>query len=229
METGHGMTTKTHGEVAFNNGLLEVDVPEASGVRLATSDPLYIIGARDTHMYLLLSGRLKAVTISASGKQCLVDIYSPGDIVGLCCLHRAQRDESVIAMAPATLRKMPREALGTILMKEGLRETFLAYMADRLSMQQNFISRLVTETSENRLAYALLTLGQRIGTIRPDGKLWIKQRFTQDELASMVGTTRSRVGLFLKKFRKEQLIEGGTHSSIIINASRLDEFIHRND
>lgn len=111
-----------------------------------------------------------------------------------------------------------------VLSDAGLREEFVLYLARRLSEQQQMITGLVTEDSEYRLAAVLLNLGCKIGK-RENHRLRIEQRITQEELSSMVGTTRSRVGYFLKRFRAAGLVERAGDSCLVVDEPRLRTFM----
>lgn len=192
--------------------------------RLLPNDALYMCGAEDSNIYLIERGYVKILMLCRDGKECLLDICTQGDLVGESCLLRAERSETVIAMTPCVFRVLPRGQFLEIIFHNGLVEETLKYLASKLSEQQQIITQFVTADSEQRLAATLLRLARKLGR-RHEGKLWIDEKITHEELAEIVGTTRSRVGYFLKRFRTERLIEPTSQSSLLVNEKLLDEYI----
>ena len=192
--------------------------------RLAANETLYMSGAENQNIYFIESGYLKVQMLSQNARQCLLDICTQGDLVGESCLLRAERTETVIAMTPCVLRVIPRAEFLELISKHDLLEECLQHLAGKLVEQQQIVSHFVTADSEGRLATTLLRLARKLG--KPsNGQLIIDEKITQEELAEIVGTTRSRIGLFLKRFRTAGLIERSSQASLMINEGRLDEYI----
>lgn len=194
-------------------------------VRLPRGRVLYRCGEVSNSLYLVESGRIKTASFSPCGKGCLLDIYAPGEVVGECCLHGAERTDTATAMAPTLLRRIPKERFLQILVECELLDQWMGYLAARLSTQQRLITLLVTVESEQRLAVILLRLARKLGI--PQGELIrVDERITQQELAEMVGTTRSRVGLFLKRFRDSGYIGSSTLASpLVVHEGRLADYV----
>jgi CRP/FNR family transcriptional regulator, cyclic AMP receptor protein len=193
-------------------------------IRLLANEALYICGAEDDNVYLIESGCVKILMLCRDGKECLLDICTEGDIVGESCLLCAERMETIIAMTPSVIKAIPRTQFLESIFNNGLVEESLKYLVSKLSDQQQIITHFVTADSEQRLAATLLRLARKLGK-RHEGKLWIDERITQEELAGIVGTTRSRVGYFLKRFRTARLIEATSQSFLLINEEMLDEYV----
>jgi CRP/FNR family cyclic AMP-dependent transcriptional regulator len=193
-------------------------------MRLRKNEGPYMCGQRDGNVYLIESGRVKTTTLSRFGKECLLGIYTREDVFGELCLLEAERYETATAMVPTVLRRIPIAHFLSIMADEGLVHDFLRYLTSRLHEQQQVITHLVTADSEQRLAATLLRLAQKLGTPR-SGWVRIDQRITQEELSEMVGTTRSRVGYFLKRFRNDQLIRTTGDNRIIIDEVRLGQYV----
>jgi CRP-like cAMP-binding protein len=205
--------------------LLETCLPNYSvPVRLDAKQTLYACTAEDNNIYLIESGCLKILMLCRDGKECLLDICGPGDIVGESCLICSERTETVIAMTPTVVRALSRSQFLEGIFNNGLVEESLKYLASKLGEQQQIITQFVTADSEQRLAATLLRLARKLGK-RRNGKLWIDEKITHEELAEIVGTTRSRVGYFLKRFRTARLIEPTSHSFLLVNEKLLDEYI----
>jgi CRP-like cAMP-binding protein len=193
--------------------------------RLIANEALYTRGTDNRNIYFIESGFVKVLMLSQSARQCLLDICAPGDMVGESCLLCTERVETVVAMTPCMLRAIPRTEFLEIVFKHKLVEGSLQYLAAKLLEQQQIVSHFVTADSEGRLAATLLRLARKLG--RPhDGRLMIDEKITQEELAEIVGTTRSRVGYFLKRFRTAGLIEQPSQAALLINETRLDEYVH---
>jgi CRP-like cAMP-binding protein len=193
-------------------------------VHLDRGECLYTCGERANSLYLVQSGQLKLLMLSSCGKACLLGISVRGDLVGESCLLHNERADTAVAMLPSVLRQIPRALFLDALTDRWLAEGCLAYLAARLAEHQQVIANMVTKDSEQRLAATLLRLGRKLGS-RSARQLHIEQRITQEELAEMIGTTRSRVGYFLKHFRRLGLIEPRPGSFIAIDEDRLDQYV----
>lgn len=203
---------------------LGTNAVDAATVRLPRNATLYTCGDYGNTLYLIDSGRIKTVSSSPCGKGCLLDIYAPGEVVGESCLRGPERTATATAMVPTILRRFPREQFMSILAAGHLLEDWLRCLTARLSDQQQLITLLVTVESEQRLAVILLRLARKLGTPY-GGRLLIDQKITHQELSEMVGTTRSRVGFFLKRFRDSGLVEENHGSTLVINERRLAEYV----
>lgn len=192
--------------------------------RLITNEALYTCGTENHNIYFVESGYAKVLMLSQSARQCLLDICAHGDMIGESSLLSGERMETVVAMTPCTLRVIPRREFVEIVFKHKLVEESLQYLAAKLLEQQQIVSHFVTADSEGRLAATLLRLARKLG--KPHhGRLMIDEKITQEELAEIVGTTRSRVGYFLKRFRTAGLIEVPSQAALLIDEARLDEFL----
>jgi CRP-like cAMP-binding protein len=175
----------------------------------------------DSSIYLVEKGYVKVVTPSRDGKECLLGIFTAGGIVGELCFSPSDRCESLTTMTPAVLRRIPKLQLMALLDNAGVREEFVRYLAQRLLEQQQLITHFVTVDSERRFAAVLLHLARKMG--RRDGPLLvINARITQEEFAAMVGTTRSRIGLFLSRFVDMGAVLRGPRGVLSIDETRLE-------
>jgi CRP/FNR family transcriptional regulator, cyclic AMP receptor protein len=193
-------------------------------IRVPRNAHVFNVGDRDDAMYLIESGQIKTVTYSRDGKQCLLSIYTSGDVFGELCLLSAGHTETATAMRSTTLRRIPAARFRAALADHELLESFLGYLTLRLTEQQQIITNLVTMDSERRLAAVLLVLADKLGKRQPLGTR-IEQRITQEELSGMVGTTRSRVGYFLKRFSEAGLVQRTSDSFLVINEHSLANFL----
>lgn len=193
-------------------------------VRLPKNGVLYSCGDPSNSLYLVESGRIKEARYSPCGKVCVLDIYGPGEVIGECCLQEPQRLDTATAMVASLARRIPLDRFLDLLLQEHLLEDWMRYLAARLSTQQRLITLLVTMESEQRLAAILLRLARKLG-IPQDEEIRINERITQQELAEMVGTTRSRVGFFLKRFRDSGFVRPAVGSRLVVNEPRLAAYV----
>ncbi len=176
-------------------------------------------------IYFLESGRVKLLLPSAEGKECLLAVRAPGDIFGELCLSgQTSRLETAVAMQDLALKQISYRTFLMNLKQESMLEGLIQYLAVRIAEQQEVIAGLTTEDSERRLARTLLQLGQRHGRSEDHGTR-IGMRLSQEELSAMVGTTRSRIGIFLKKFRALGLIRLNEERCLVIEEAKLEDYL----
>jgi CRP/FNR family cyclic AMP-dependent transcriptional regulator len=196
----------------------------SSTVELRRRDVVYGCLAGDQNIYLVERGQLKAVTQSQDGKECLLAIYSAGDVFGELCLLGGQRTETVTAMTSAVVKRISAHKVLAALDDTALRDEFVKHLTERLQEKQLMIVQLVTADSSHRLAVILLDLARKLG--KRDGHiLCIEERITQEELSGMVGTTRSRVGYFLNSFCRAGLVARRGDCFLLVSEPRLADFI----
>ncbi|MGW8063192.1 Crp/Fnr family transcriptional regulator [Streptomyces ziwulingensis] len=184
---------------------------------------VYNLGQPDAHIYLVESGQVKTLTHTRDGKQCLLSIHGPGDVFGESSVLAANRTETAQAMQITTLVQV-RVAQMMTDRESPLREALIGHMANRLQEQQQVIANLVTMDSEHRLAALLVNLGKKFGTPRDQTAL-IRDRITQEELAEMVGTTRSRIGYFLKRFSVAGAVHRTEDAHLCIHIAELTDYL----
>jgi CRP-like cAMP-binding protein len=195
-------------------------------VRVEAQQSVYATGDEDDSMYLIESGQVKLSMASAEGKDCLLAIYTAGEVFGESCFAGSgKRFESAIAMLPTTVRRASRREFLAAVDRVSARDVLLRHVAARLAERQTAVFDLVTNTSEYRLAKVLLTFAEKLGTI--DGEfLRLGQRVSHEELSQIVGTTRPRITAFMQRFRTLGLIETGGRS-ISVHGTRIREFLGR--
>jgi CRP/FNR family cyclic AMP-dependent transcriptional regulator len=186
---------------------------------------IYSSGDPDDNLYVIVRGQVKTVAHTPQGKDCLLDIYTRDDIIGESCLMDAERRETAVTMQSSTVCRIPRDQFLAALEERDLRRECLRFLTARLSERTEWITQLVTADSEQRLALVLLRLGRRLGCAAPGGQVRIERRITQTELAEMVGTTRSRIGHFLKRFRELGLIRATPDRHLTIDEPRLADYV----
>lgn len=204
--------------------LIEDGALTGTQMRLERNTHLYNRGDDDNHVFLVENGQVKTFTVSDDGKDCVLCIYGPGEVLGELCVLQAGRTETASTMKPTTVFRMSAGELLRVLSRRGKLEGFLRHEAMRIADQQELITSFVTMNSEHRLAVRLLHLARQLGTPHPAG--WrIEERITQEELASMVGTTRSRVGFFLKRFADAGLVQRTSESFLLVEEEALRAYL----
>jgi len=201
-----------------------------TGCRLtkaAKNSQIYTSGQCDGMVYFIESGWVKLVLDSPEGKECLLAIRTGGEIFGELCLSgQITRLETAVAMQEATLKQMPHGGFLIALKQELLLEGLVQYLAVRIAEQQEIIAAMATADSEHRLARTLLYLSRSLGR-RDSRGACIEQNISHQELSEMVGTTRPRVGIFLKKFRELGLVRLTEQRRLVIEKSQMEEYITR--
>ncbi|OLR94812.1 Crp/Fnr family transcriptional regulator [Actinokineospora bangkokensis] len=186
---------------------------------------VYNAGDLDDRMYVVEVGQLKTMTTATDGKQCLLSIHLPSDMFGELSLLGQPRQDTAIAMRHSVLRQFNAARLAAVLRQDDrMSGHFTQFLMSRLLDQQVTITQLITMDSEHRLAATLLRTARKLGRRTPAGT-YIDVRLTQEDLASMVGTTRSRVGLFLKNFREHGLLRLLPRSLLLVHEDAVAAYL----
>jgi CRP/FNR family cyclic AMP-dependent transcriptional regulator len=175
-----------------------------------------------TVMYIQ-QGRVKLSVVNGIGKEAVVAVLGPGDFVGEGCLAgQPMRMGTATAITPTTLLIIEKNEMIRVLRGEHqFSDRFISYMLGRnIRIEADLIDQLFNST-EKRLARALLLLA-RYG--KEDQPQRVLPKVSQETLAEMIGTTRSRVNLFMNKFKKMGFIE--YNSGLQINSSLLSVVLH---
>ena len=174
-------------------------------LRVDAQAPIYASGIEDDSLYLIESGQVKVSMSSASGKDCLIAIYTAGDVFGESCFFVAKRSETAIAMQPTVVRKASKRDFLAEVERAKAIDVLLAHLAKRIAERQAAVFDLITMPSERRLAKVLLGVAEKLGV--PDGAyLTLDQKISHEELSQIVGTTRPRITAFIQRFRERGLV-----------------------
>src|SRR5271167_4051740 len=161
--------------------------------------------AAETVMYIQKGG-VKFSVVNGSGKEAVVAMFGPTDFFGEGCMAgQALRMATATAIAPTILLVINKNEMLRVLHEEhDLSDRFIGYMlAHNIRVEEDLVDQLFN-SSEKRLARTLLLLARYGKQDQPDRAL---PRVSQETLAEMIGTTRSRVNFFMNKFRKLGFIE----------------------
>ncbi|MFZ0638713.1 MAG: Crp/Fnr family transcriptional regulator [Candidatus Acidiferrales bacterium] len=177
--------------------------------------------AAQSVMYLQ-EGRVKLSVVSEAGKEAVVAILGPGDFFGEGCLAgQPVRMGTATAITPSTVLVIEKsEMLKALHEQHALSDRFITFMLARnIRVEEDLVDQLFN-SSEKRLARTLLLLARYGKEDKPHGVL---PKVSQETLAEMVGTTRSRVNFFMNKFKKLGFIE---YNGLQINTSLLNVVLH---
>ncbi|MHB8501906.1 MAG: Crp/Fnr family transcriptional regulator [Candidatus Acidiferrales bacterium] len=222
------MKPETHKKVG-KNGLFDPQIfLDTAGVsrkiaEYRKNESIFTQGdVADAVMYVQKGG-VKFSVVNGSGKEAVVAMFGPTDFFGEGCMAgQTVRMGTAIAVAPSTILVIEKNELLRVLHTEQeLSDHFIRYMlAHNIRVEEDLIDQLFN-SSEKRLARTLLLLA-RYG--KQDHPVRILPKVSQDTLASMIGTTRSRVNFFMNKFRKLGFIE--YNGKIKVNKSLLTVVLH---
>lgn len=218
---------RAHAHTSSLRDVFDRESLPAARVRVDAQQSIYASGDDDDAMYLIESGQVKLFMSSASGKDCLLAIYTTGEVFGESCFTGAtRRFESASAMEMTVVKRASRRDFLIEVHKAGMHDVLLRHLATRLAERQTAVFDLVTIDAERRLAKVLLTIAEKLGT--PDGPyLRVEQRISHEELSQIVGTTRPRITAFMQRFRRLGIIEATGHRAISVQREKAREFLER--
>jgi CRP-like cAMP-binding protein len=187
------------------------------------SQKIYSQGDPATSVMYVQDGGVKLSVVNEVGKEAVVAILGPADFLGEGCLAGQEiRMGTATAIAPSVILVIEKKEMMRVLHAEHeLSDHFMSYILSRnIRIEEDLIDQLFN-SSEKRLARTLLLLA-RYGTESEPQK--VHPKVSQELLAEMVGTTRSRVNFFMNKFRKLGFIRynGGLH----VHSSLLSVVLH---
>ena len=194
-------------------------------VQYGRDEVIFTQGDACEHVLYVQSGGVKLSVLSKRGKEAVVAMLGPGDFFGEGCLAgQPVRMGSATAMTPSAILRVEKAQMVRLLQRQHeMSDRFIAHMLTRnIRIEEDLIDQLFN-SSEKRLARTLLLLA-RYG--KEDKPIRTVPRVSQETLAEIVGTTRSRVNFFLNKFKKLGFIEYDGERPIKVNKSLLSVVLH---
>jgi CRP-like cAMP-binding protein len=170
-------------------------------------DALFSQGDSADSVFYLQSGRVKITVVSTSGKEATITLLSSGDFVGEDSLAGSseQRSATATAITPTNAMKINRgEMIRAIRDEHAFSDLFLSHLLTRSMRSQADLVDQLFNSSEKRLARLLLLMADYGESEKPAKFI---PPVTQETLAEMIGTTRSRVSFFMNRFRKLGLVD----------------------
>ncbi len=204
------------------------DRDSLSAVRLRVDPPqsIYEPTDGDDAMYLIESGQVKLSMSTESGEDCLLAIYTAGEVFGESCLSGVgARQERAAAMQPTIVRRALCTDFLAEIHRAGAYDALVRHLATRLEERQVAILDRVTMDAERRLAKVLLELAEKFG-VRDGPYVRLEQRISHEELSQFVGTTRPRITVFMQRFRRLGIIEDSPRS-ISVHREKALQFFSR--
>jgi len=219
---------KEAGKTAKKNGFDAQGFLDSAGlarkiVEYRKAETVFSQGDPCTSVMYIQKGEVRLSVVSKTGKEAVVAILGPGDFVGEGALAgQPLRIATATAATPATLLVVAVKEMNRVLHAEhALSDRFITYMLERnIRIEEDLIDQLFN-SSEKRLARTLLLLARYGMQEKP---LWVLPKVSQETLAEMIGTTRSRVNFFMNKFKKLGFIE--YDDKLQVNASLLSVVLH---
>jgi CRP-like cAMP-binding protein len=185
--------------------------------------PVFLQGDAADSVFYIQSGKVKVTVVSEQGKEAVVAILGPNEFCGEGCLAgQLRRMGTATAMMESEIMRLAKRAMIRVLHEEpAFSEMFVAYLLARtIRVEEDLVDQLFN-SSEKRLARALLLLANFGKEGRPEP---IIAKVSQQTLAEMIGTTRPRVSQFMNKFRKLGFIDYNGH--LEVHSSLLSVVLH---
>jgi CRP/FNR family transcriptional regulator, cyclic AMP receptor protein len=174
-------------------------------------------------VFYIQKGKVKITVVSEQGKEAVVAILGPDEFCGEGCLTgQPRRMATAVAMTECEIMRLEKTAMVRVIHEEpAFSEMFVAHLLARtIRVEEDLVDQLFN-SSEKRLARALLLLANFGKESRPEA---INAKVSQEMLAEMIGTTRSRVSHFMNKFRKLGFIDYNGH--LEVHSSLLNVVLH---
>ena len=195
-------------------------------VEYASNVAVFTQGDPATSVLYVQKGSIKVTVVNEGGKEAVLAILGPGGFLGEGCLAgQPLRINTATTVTRSTILVIQKHEMIRVLSAERtLSERFIKHMLSKnIQVEEDLIDQLFN-SCEKRLARTLLLLARYGEQDKPEKMV---PDVSQETLAEMIGTTRSRVNFFMNKFRKRGFIEyGGELRGLRINTSLLDDVLH---
>jgi CRP-like cAMP-binding protein len=174
-------------------------------------------------VFYIQEGRVKVCVVSQRGKEAVVAVHEKKEFFGEGCLSgQPRRLATVISMTESVIMRLDKAAIVRVLHDEPkFSEMFMAYLLARNARVEEDLVDQLFNSSEKRLARLLLLMANFGKEGKPEPVI---AKISQETLAEMVGTTRSRVSAFMNKFRRLGFIEYNGH--LEVHNSLLSMVLH---
>jgi CRP/FNR family transcriptional regulator, cyclic AMP receptor protein len=186
---------------------------------------IFAQGDTSDAVFYIKEGKVKLTVVSQIGKEATIGILNGGDFLGEGCLTgQPLRLCSATAITDCSVMRIDKKSMMEVLHREhSFSDMFVAYLLTRnIRYEEDLVDRLFN-SSEKRLARILLLLAH----FGKDGKPeTVIPKISQESLAEMIGTTRSRVSFFMNRFRKLGLIDYHAGDALQVHSSLLNIVLH---
>ncbi|MBR6459617.1 MAG: Crp/Fnr family transcriptional regulator [Actinomycetaceae bacterium] len=198
-----------------------------SEVTLKRGDTLFHEGDDGDRFYIVTEGKVKLSHTSDDGRENLLAVLGPGEVIGeLSLFDLGKRSSTVVAIAPTRLLALAHTDMRRYLVEHtGLALSMLRELAVRLRHTNEQLADLVFSDVPGRVAKALLDLANRFGERTPEG-IYVAHDLTQEELAHLVGASRETVNKSLADFVSRGWIRLEGRAVLLIEVPRLQRRAH---
>ena len=202
---------------------LSVRLPHARPLAFSAGEPIYRIGDPTDHFYLVLLGRVRTSTVGAAGQEYILQDYGPGEAFGeLCFCEVRARQEQAIALNDARVARIGLEDLDAFAQGDGLWR-LLEMFTHRLAELERQVHELSTSSVRDRLIRFLLRLADESN--ERDGLALLNGRFTHQEIAARIFTTREQVSMHLADLRRQGAVSYDRGSVIRLRPDMLQQLL----
>ena len=209
---------------SFDLSVLLAKVGEGGGKRNYSKNHIvFSQGDPSDAVFYVEKGKVKVTIVSEQGKEAVVAILGANDFFGEACLAgQTKRIATVTTMTDSVIARLEKAAVVRLLQVEpAFSEMFIAHLLARtIRVEADLVDQLFN-SSEKRLARLLLLLANFGKERRPEPVI---AKISQETLADMIGTTRSRVSFFMNKFREMGFID--YNGGIQVHSSLLNVILH---
>lgn len=193
-------------------------------IELEKRNTIFSQGDAADAVFYIQRGKVKLSVVSTSGKEATLALLGAGDFVGEDCIAamQPQRLTTAAALTQCTILRISKKEMVRVLdVEKAFSEVFVSYLLARnVRIQEDLIDQLFN-SSEKRLARTLLLLARFGKEGTPE---LVIPKISQETLAEMIGTTRSRVSFFMNRFRKLGFIE--YNGTLSVHSSLLNVVLH---
>jgi CRP/FNR family transcriptional regulator, cyclic AMP receptor protein len=186
---------------------------------------IFVQGDPSDAVFYIQGGKVKLTVVSKTGKEATIGILNEGDFFGEGCLTgQPLRLCAASAMTDCSVMRIDKKAMMEVLHREhAFSDMFVAYLLTRnIRYEEDLVDQLFN-SSEKRLARILLLLAHFGKEGKPEVAI---PTISQETLAEMVGTTRSRVSFFMNRFRKLGFIDYQAGDALQVHSSLLNIVLH---
>ena len=186
---------------------------------------IFVQGGLSDAVFYIQKGKVKLTVVSKTGQEATIGILNEGDFFGEGCLTgQPLRLCSATALTDCSVMRVEKKTMIEVLHEEhAMSDVFVAYLLTRnLRYEEDLVDQLFN-SSEKRLARMLLMLAHfgKEAEQQP-----VIPKISQETLAQMVGTTRSRINFFMNRFKKLGFIDYGSRRGLQVHSALINVILH---
>jgi CRP/FNR family cyclic AMP-dependent transcriptional regulator len=217
------MNRKGNSERRFDLKVFLSEANRETDKEYRTNDRIFVQGDEASAVFYIKEGKVKLAVVSNQGKEAVVALLTQGDFFGEGCLAGQQvRMSTAVAISECTIMQIEKAVVMDLLARQpAFSNLFMSHLLSRnIRFEADLVDQLFN-SSEKRLARVLLLLANYGKQGSPQT---IIPKISQETLAEIVGTTRSRVNFFMNRFRKLGFID--YNGNLKIHSSLLNVVLH---